>query len=93
MLKYFCKFHRLIVIESQNISVNTALHTVILQVLGDIFESLAGAIYLDAGNDLQVVWNVFYKLMWKEIELFSKHVPKDSVRKIFEMPHLRPEFQ
>lgn len=63
-----------------------------VQVLGDVFEALVGAIYLDSGKDLKVVWDVFYKLMWKEIELFSKNVPKNAVRMLFEKPGLYPEF-
>ena len=35
--------------------------------LGDLFESLAGAIFLDSGYDLQVVWRVYYNLMKEEI--------------------------
>ena len=35
--------------------------------LGDLFESLAGAIYLDSGLNLQEVWRVFYSLMRNEI--------------------------
>jgi endoribonuclease Dicer len=37
------------------------------KVLGDLFESLAGAIYLDSGLNLQAVWRVYYKLMSREI--------------------------
>ncbi|KAL1131763.1 hypothetical protein AAG570_011376 [Ranatra chinensis] len=37
------------------------------KVLGDLFESLAAAVYLDSGKDLKTVWNIFYKLMAKEI--------------------------
>jgi endoribonuclease Dicer len=37
------------------------------KVLGDLFESLAGAVYLDSGLNLQEVWRVYYKLMRKEI--------------------------
>jgi endoribonuclease Dicer len=31
--------------------------------LADIFESVAGAIYIDSGFDLPVVWNVYYKIL------------------------------
>lgn len=41
------------------------------KVLGDLFESLAGAIYLDSGLDLQVVWRVYYRLMRQEIGEFN----------------------
>jgi len=37
------------------------------KVLGDLFESLAGAIYLDSGLNLQEVWQVYYRLMRQEI--------------------------
>ena len=37
------------------------------KVLGDLFEALAGAIFLDCGMNLKTVWSVIYKLMHKEI--------------------------
>jgi len=39
--------------------------------LGDIFESVAGAIYLDSGMSLDAVWNVYFKMMKPEIGLLS----------------------
>ena len=33
------------------------------KVLGDIFESLAGAVFLDSGLDLVRVWEVFYPML------------------------------
>lgn len=38
--------------------------------LGDLFESLAGAIFLDSGNSLETVWNVFYPLMKNELGVY-----------------------
>ena len=35
--------------------------------LGDIFESVAGAIYLDSGMSLDAVWRVYYRLMKPQI--------------------------
>lgn len=35
--------------------------------LGDIFESVAGAIYLDSGMSLDVVWKVYYRIMKPQI--------------------------
>lgn len=35
--------------------------------LGDIFESLAGAIYLDSGMSLDTVWRVYYRIMKPQI--------------------------
>jgi endoribonuclease Dicer len=31
--------------------------------LGDIFESIAGAIYLDSGMSLDAVWTVYHRMM------------------------------
>lgn len=42
------------------------------KVLGDIFESLAGAVYVDSGMKLDTVWKVFYRLMKKELGMFVK---------------------
>lgn len=37
------------------------------KILGDLFESVVGAIYLDTGKDLAKVWEIVYGLMNKEI--------------------------
>ncbi|RVE43638.1 hypothetical protein evm_011722 [Chilo suppressalis] len=62
------------------------------KVLSDIFESLIGGIYLDCGGDLQIVWSVIYRIMWKEIDAFSKIIPKQPVRVLHEKMHACPEF-
>ncbi|CAK1555353.1 unnamed protein product [Leptosia nina] len=54
------------------------------KVLSDIFESLAGAIYLDSGGNLSTVWRVVYRIMWREIAVFSQRVPKQPVRVLSE---------
>ena len=33
------------------------------KVLGDIFESVAGAVFLDSGMDFTKVWGVYYRMM------------------------------
>lgn len=33
------------------------------KVLGDVFESIAGAVFVDSGMSLDTVWKVFYRLM------------------------------
>uniref|UniRef100_T1J619 Dicer-2 n=1 Tax=Strigamia maritima TaxID=126957 RepID=T1J619_STRMM len=40
--------------------------------LGDIFESVAGAIYLDSGCSLDAVWKVYFKMMEQIISAFIK---------------------
>lgn len=39
--------------------------------LGDIFESVAGAIYLDSNRSLDTVWRVYFRLMKDTIGKFS----------------------
>lgn len=53
--------------------------------LGDVFESVAGAIFLDSGMSLDAVWNVYYKMMQREIEQFSDRVPKSPIRELLEL--------
>ena len=35
--------------------------------LGDVFESVAGAIFVDSGLDVQTVWKVCYRMLEKHI--------------------------
>jgi endoribonuclease Dicer len=35
--------------------------------LGDVFESIAGAVYLDSGFSLDAVWKVYFRMMKPEI--------------------------
>ncbi|XP_046751680.1 endoribonuclease Dicer isoform X2 [Diprion similis] len=62
------------------------------KVLGDIFEALAGAIYLDSGKSLTKVWEIFYAFMHHEIDIFSKNVPKQPVRMLYETQGAHPKF-
>ncbi|KAL4656271.1 endoribonuclease Dicer [Arapaima gigas] len=53
--------------------------------MGDIFESLAGAIYMDSKMSLETVWRVYYPMMRPLIEKFSANVPRSPVRELLEM--------
>ncbi|KAI1895310.1 hypothetical protein AGOR_G00104970 [Albula goreensis] len=53
--------------------------------MGDIFESLAGAIYMDSRMSLETVWQVYYPMMRPLIEKFSANVPRSPVRELLEM--------
>ncbi|KAK6479012.1 endoribonuclease Dicer-like [Huso huso] len=53
--------------------------------MGDIFESLAGALYMDSGMSLETVWQVYYPMMRPLIEKFSANVPRSPVRELLEM--------
>lgn len=53
--------------------------------LGDIFESIAGAIFLDSNMSLDAVWQVYFRMMEPEIDAFSKCVPKSPIRELLEL--------
>ncbi|XP_039288314.1 LOW QUALITY PROTEIN: endoribonuclease Dcr-1 [Nilaparvata lugens] len=53
--------------------------------LGDVFESVAGAIFLDSGMSLDAVWMVYYHMMKNEIDQFSTNVPKSPIRELLEL--------
>ena len=63
--------------ESEDVEVPKAL--------GDIFESIAGAIFLDSNMSLDAVWKVYFRMMEPEIEQFSKCVPKSPIRELLEL--------
>ena len=43
------------------------------KVLGDLLESLAGAIFIDSGMDLQAVWSVLEPLFTAKIGTYTQH--------------------
>ncbi|XP_050679245.1 endoribonuclease Dcr-1-like [Leptidea sinapis] len=52
--------------------------------LGDLFESVAGAIFLDSGMSVAAVWSSYARLMMAELEAFSAAAPKSPVRELLE---------
>ncbi|XP_055377203.1 endoribonuclease dcr-1 [Condylostylus longicornis] len=60
--------------------------------LGDIFEALIGAVFLDSGNDLNTTWNVIFNLMSVEIYEFIANVPIQIVRQLYEYHGSDPIF-
>lgn len=61
--------------------------------LGDVFESLVAAIFLDSGNDFAVTWRVIYGLMGNEIMTFTENTPIQIVRQLYEFkPPCSPVF-
>ncbi|XP_044016604.1 endoribonuclease Dicer-like [Aphidius gifuensis] len=71
---------------------NIAEYVEVPKILADIFESMIGAIYLDTNKNIAKVWEILYGLMKNEIDVFSKNVPKQPVRMIFEMTSVHPKF-
>ncbi|WKY02864.1 hypothetical protein Q1695_016281 [Nippostrongylus brasiliensis] len=53
--------------------------------MSDIFESVAGAVYLDAKRDLDVVWRVFFNLMKQTIEECCAYPPRSPIRELMEL--------
>lgn len=62
------------------------------KVLGDVIEALIGAVFLDCGNSFDIVWNVIYKLMTREIVSFKDNIPYQLIRQLYEYPHANPNF-
>ena len=52
--------------------------------LGDVFESIVGAVFLDTNLSLKKTWDVIYKLMQREIHKFMHDVPINIIRRLFE---------
>lgn len=60
--------------------------------LGDIFEALIGAVFLDSGNSMLQTWSVIYRLMHREIDAFMVKAPLQVVRQLYEFPDAKPVF-
>uniref|UniRef100_A0A158R4U7 RNA helicase n=1 Tax=Syphacia muris TaxID=451379 RepID=A0A158R4U7_9BILA len=60
--------------------------------MGDIFESVAGAVYLDCGKNLDTVWCVFYNLMKETIDECCDDPPKSPIRELLELEPDRARF-
>ncbi|XP_014473379.1 PREDICTED: endoribonuclease Dicer [Dinoponera quadriceps] len=71
---------------------NLAEYIDVPKVLGDLFETLIGAIYLDSNRNLTKVWEMVYSFMHKEIDEFSRNIPKNPVRVIHEHQNAHAKF-
>ena len=58
------------------------------KVLGDIFESVAGAIFLDSGMDLTKTWGVYYRMMKPYIGKFAILTREGRVGRVTRVLHL-----
>ncbi|KAH8298414.1 hypothetical protein KR044_002438, partial [Drosophila immigrans] len=68
---------------SQNVDVPKAL--------GDVLEAIIAAVYLDC-RSLQTTWQVIYKLFEPELVEFSRNVPINPIRQLFEHKLAKPSF-
>jgi endoribonuclease Dicer len=58
------------------------------KVLGDLFESVAGAIFLDNGLNMEHLWRVYLPMLLPYIEKYGTDPPIQPVRQLYEMiPH------
>uniref|UniRef100_A0A7E4VHB7 RNase III domain-containing protein n=1 Tax=Panagrellus redivivus TaxID=6233 RepID=A0A7E4VHB7_PANRE len=53
------------------------------RVLADIFEVLAGAIYLDSGMDLETVWRVFFYILQPSLDHYCTSMPYKCIQDLF----------
>lgn len=75
---------QIILLETEDDATNTAESVDVPKVIGDVFESIVGAVYLDSGLNLTTTWNVIYGLMRNELHSFIANVPLQIVRQLFE---------
>lgn len=67
-------------------------HVSVPKALGDVFEALIGAVFLDSGNDLSLTWSVIFRLMHADIAQFMEDTPIQTVRRLYEFVGARPTF-
>ncbi|KAL9952675.1 hypothetical protein ACROYT_G039966 [Oculina patagonica] len=53
--------------------------------LGDLFEAVAGTLYVDCGQDLDRVWQVYLPILKPSIDYYSAHPPMSAIRRLLEM--------
>eukprot|EP00092_Neocalanus_flemingeri_P094328 GFUD01119932.1.p1 GENE.GFUD01119932.1~~GFUD01119932.1.p1 ORF type:complete len:115 (+),score=30.50 GFUD01119932.1:3-347(+) len=53
------------------------------KVLGDVFESLIGAVYIDSGHDLTKVWEIYSKLC-PQLNLVLDNPPVNMKKQLME---------
>lgn len=60
--------------------------------LGDVFEALLGAIFLDSFHNLELVWKILYPLISEELNEIIENVPINLIRQLHEFPDARVLF-
>ncbi|XP_018331371.1 endoribonuclease Dicer [Agrilus planipennis] len=82
----------LILLEEKDTGVYLSEHIDVPKVLGDVFEAMVGAIFLDSGSNLHATWEFIHRVMWQEISTFKVNVPKNAVRLLYETQRTHPQF-
>lgn len=65
--------------------INLGKEVEIPKVLGDIFESLMGAIFIDSEFSFNQVWNVMHRFMKRELKEFIDKLPKQMLSVLHEL--------
>ncbi|KAF1760045.1 hypothetical protein GCK72_008291 [Caenorhabditis remanei] len=60
--------------------------------LGDVFESVAGAIYLDSGRNLDTTWQVLFHMMRSTIDSCCANPPRSPIRELMELEASKARF-
>ena len=55
------------------------------KIISDMFESVAGAIYLDSGRKLDTVWKIYSEIMKEIIIEYQTCIPKSPISELIEM--------
>lgn len=79
----------LLITESDD---NMAEYIDVPKMLGDVFEAIIAAIFLDSHYNLKETWRVIYRLMQIEIQQFMEKVPVQIVRRLHEYKGAQPKF-
>lgn len=73
-----------LLLKTEDDSVDIAEAVDVPKALGDIFESIVGAVFLDSNLSFETTWKVIYNLMQNEIAEWKVNVPLQIVRRLFE---------
>ncbi|XP_028398652.1 endoribonuclease Dicer-like [Dendronephthya gigantea] len=54
------------------------------KILGDVFEAVVCAVFLDSGMNLELVWRVFYPMFMPFIDYYKNNIPRSPIRDLKE---------
>lgn len=74
---------QIILLETEE-EASTAEAIDVPKVIGDLFESIIGAVFLDCGLNLETTWNIIYGLLKQELHEFMVDVPLQIIRQLYE---------
>lgn len=60
--------------------------------VGELFAAVVAAVFRDSGNDLSTAWDVVYRLMANEIQMFMSSPPLQLIERLEAYPGANPKF-